>query len=119
MKTIEHLESEIKALKNNVEVHVKNGEFKEQSQCLDRINYLTYCISYLSSNPTQQFIDKEIMRLRAVIEERQKIIDNHFLKESFQKMQKSEFSKLVKSKENQYGLPNYQKQLENLLFINS
>ena len=118
MKTIEHLESEIKTLKNNVEFHSKIGELKFSAVCLDRIKYLTYCISYLSSNPTQQFLDKEIMRLKAVIEERQKIIDNHFMKESFQKMQKSEFSKLVKSKENQYDLPNYRKQLANLLFIN-
>lgn len=119
MKTIEHLESEIQVLKNNVEAHVKNGELKEKAQCLDRINYLTYCISYLSSNPTQQFIDKEIMRLRTTIEEKQKVIDDYFLRESFQKMQKSEFSKLVKNKETQYGLPNFRKQLENLLFINS
>lgn len=117
MKTIKYLESEIKTLKNDAEVHNKKGEFMESLECLNRVNYLTYCISYLKSNPTGEFINKEIIRLQALIQEKQKIIDDYFNRESFLKMQKSAFIKLKKAKELQYGLPNYQRQLDNLLFL--
>jgi hypothetical protein len=117
MKTIKKIKEEVSVLKEEIERSRKFGRTKEVLNLTKKLTHLTDCILYLETKPTKVFITKEIERLHNIISKRGAEIEEHFNAESFQKMSKSELSKLVKKRVAEYNLPKYKAQLETLIYL--
>lgn len=115
MKNLKDVQKEISVIENTLSVEIREMKHSVWKRQLKKLALLRIFITYLETNPTEDFIKSEIKRLEKVVSAKSKEFDATPLEKKG--VPKKEVTKMRKAHEASYGLGKMRTQVRNLRML--